>query len=402
MRPADLASLAGGSLRGHPTRSLLTLLAMAIGVASVIVLSGLTEGARDYVRRQFLSLGTHLLIVLPGRNETHGGPPPLLGSTPEPLTLDDALALTRLAPVRRVAPVVVGNVPVRHGGLEREVTVVGSTAAFLPVRRLRLAQGRFLPPGDAHRARPVGVLGARLRRELFGPGEALGTWLRVQDRRFRVIGVLADTGQALGLDLGDMLVVPVASAQQLFDTDSLFRILVEARDAESVEPAREAVLRTLRRRHDGREDVTVVTQGAMLAAFDRILRALSLAVAGVAAISLVVAGVLTMNVMLVSVAQRTAEIGLLKAVGAADRQVLALILAESASLSGLGALLGLTLAAGVIALERRLFPAFPLAFEPWAVGFATGAALLTGIAFSLLPARRAARLDPVAALAGHA
>jgi putative ABC transport system permease protein len=158
----------------------------------------------------------------------------------------------------------------------------------------------------------------------------------------------------------------------------------------------------IRRRHDGRDDVTVVTQGAMLATFDRILGALSRAVTGVAAISLVVAGVLTMNVMLVSVAQRTAEIGLLKAVGAADRQVLALILAESGALSALGALLGLGLAVAVILVERRLFPAFPLAFEPWAVGFAVTAALFTGVVFSLLPARRAARLDPVAALGGRA
>ena len=398
MRGPDLLRLAGGSLRGQPTRSGLTLLAMAIGVASVIVLAGLTEGARDYVRGQFQSLGANLLIVLPGRNETRGGPPPLLGATPRPLRLEDALALERLRTVRRVAPVVVGNVLVRHGGLEREVTVIGSTAAFLEVRRLRTAQGRFLPGGDPHRARPVAVLGTRLKRELFGGREALGAWLRVQDRRFRVIGVLADTGQALGLDLGDMLVVPVASAQQLFDTEELFRILVEAREAAQVAPTREAIGQVIRERHDGKDDVTIVTQGAMLSTFDRIFRALSLAIAGVAAISLLVAGILTMNVMLVSVSQRTAEIGLLKAVGAADRQVLSLILAESAALSLLGALAGLLAGLAAIALERRLFPGFPLALEGWAIAFATGAALATGIGFSLLPARRAARLDPVIAL----
>lgn len=398
MRAHDLLRLALGALRSQPVRTLLTLLALCIGVASSIVLAGLTEGARDYVRGRFLSLGAHLLIVLPGRNETRGGPPPLLGATPEPLRLEDALALRRLRPVRRVAPVVVGNAPVRRGGLEREVTVVGSTAEFLTVRRLRVAQGRFLPPGEAQRARPVCVLGARLKRELYGGGEALGTWLRVGDRRFRVVGVLADTGQALGLDLGDMLVIPVAAAQQLFDTESLFRILVEARDAQTVEPALGAVQRLLRQRHDGREDFTIVTQDAILATFDRILKALSLSVAGVAAVSLLVAGVLIMNVMLVSVSQRTTEIGLLKAVGAADGQVLALMLTESGTLSVLGGLAGLVLAATAIVLERHLFPAFPLAFEPWAVGFSLGLALATGVGFSLLPALRAARLDPVAAL----
>ena len=398
LRWHDGAHLAAQSLQAQRTRSLLTLLAMAIGVAAVVLLTGLAEGARDYVRGQFASLGSHLLIVLPGRSETRGGPPPLLGTTPRPLTLDDALALTRVHAIRRVAPAIVGSVPVRHGGLEREVTVIGSTAELLEVRNLRMAQGKFLPAGDPHRARPVAVLGARLKRELFGNRNPLGAWLRIQDRRYRVIGVLAEGGQSLGIDLGDMAVIPVAEAEHLFNTESLFRILIQARGEDAIEPARRAILRIIRKRHDGKDDITIITQDAILAAFGRIFTALTLAVGGVAAISLLVAGILTMNVMLVSVTQRTAEIGLLKALGASNGEIRQLILGESGLLSLAGAAAGLVLAVLVILAERRLFPGFPLAIPTWAVLFSVAMALGTGLLFSWLPARRAARLDPVRAL----
>ena len=398
LRWHDGAHLAAQSLQAQRTRSLLTLLAMAIGVAAVVLLTGLAEGARDYVRGQFASLGSHLLIVLPGRSETRGGPPPLLGTTPRPLTLDDALALTRVHAIRRVAPAIVGSVPVRHGGLEREVTVIGSTAELLEVRNLRMAQGKFLPASDPHRARPVAVLGARLKHELFGNRNPLGAWLRIQDRRYRVIGVLAEGGQSLGIDLGDMAVIPVAEAEHLFNTESLFRILIQARGEDAIEPARRAILRIIRKRHDGKDDITIVTQDAILAAFGRIFTALTLAVGGVAAISLLVAGILTMNVMLVSVTQRTAEIGLLKALGASNGEIRQLILGESGLLSLAGAAAGLVLAVLVILAERRLFPGFPLAIPTWAVLFSVAMALGTGLLFSWLPARRAARLDPVRAL----
>ncbi|RMG51622.1 MAG: ABC transporter permease, partial [Gammaproteobacteria bacterium] len=366
----DNLHLAGESLRAQRTRTLLTLLAMAIGVASVVLLTGLAEGARHYVQQQFSSLGSHLIIVVPGRNETTGGPPPLLGTTPQPLTLDDALALRRVRAIRRVAPAIIGSIPVRHGGLEREVTVIGSTPELLEVRNLSLASGRFLPAGDPHRARPVVVLGARLKEELFGNRNPLGAWLRIQDRRYRVIGVLAEGGQSLGIDLGDMAVIPVASAQQLFNTESLFRILIQANGEDAIEPAKQAITRIIRERHNGKDDITIVTQDAILAAFGRIFTALSLAVGGVAAISLLVAGILTMNVMLVSVTQRTAEIGLLKALGATNAEVQRLILGESGLLSLSGAVAGLLVALVVILLERRLFPSFPLAIPAWAVAFA--------------------------------
>jgi putative ABC transport system permease protein len=398
MKPGDLAGFCVRSLAGYPLRTGLMLLAMAIGVASVVVLTSLGEGARRYVAREFTSLGTHLLIVLPGRSETTGGPPPLLGETPRDLTVEDAEALRRGSAVRRVAPIMVGSAPVAWGGLEREVTILGSNAELYEIRDLAMAQGRFLPPGDITRGEAVCVLGHKIRRELFGNASPLGAWVRVGQRRFRVIGVLAPKGQALGLDMSDVAVIPVAAAQALFNSASLFRVLVQARHRDAVARAKSAVLDILRTRHDGEDDVTVITQDALLATFDRILTALTLAVGGIAAISLAVAGILIMNVMLIAVSQRTAEIGLLKALGAPPNQIQRLFLGEATLLSLAGAAVGLVLAAGGVIGVVKAFPVFPMAVPAWSPLAAVGVSLATGLVFGVLPARRAAHLDPVTAL----
>ncbi len=374
------------------------ILAMAIGVASVVILTALGEGARRYVANEFTSLGANLLIVLPGRSETKGGPPPLLGETPRDLTLEDALSLTRSAAIHRVAPVTLGSAPVSWKHRDREVIVFGSTPAFFEIRDLSMAQGRSLPLGDPTRASAVCVLGYKLKKELFGNQSPLGAWIRIGDRRFQVIGVLAKKGQSLGHDMADVVIVPVASAQTLFNTSGLFRILVQAKGRDVVPRAKEAILSIVQERHEGEDDVTVITQDALLATFDKIFRTLTFSVAGIAGISLVVAGVLIMNVMLVAVSQRTAEIGLLKAVGAPGKQVLRLFLAESAMLSLTGAVFGLVVAFLGAWAAARFFPAFPLRVPLWALVMATGVALATGLAFGVLPARRASNLDPVQAL----
>jgi putative ABC transport system permease protein len=335
MRLEDALTFSLRALTSQPARTWLTLLAMGLGTAAVVVLSSLGEGARSYVSGKFTQLGTHLLIVLPGRNETTGGPPPLIGGTARDLTLDDALALLRSPLVERIAPLSLGSAPVSHGNREREANIVGTTADFQPVRQIELAQGQFLPPGDPRQGQAVTLLGEKLARELFDQQSPLGQWVRIGDRRFRVIGLLQSSGFSLGADLGDTALIPVASAQALFDSPALFRILIQARSRAALAPAEEAVLAILRERHEGEDDVTLITQDALLATFDKILNALTLAVTGIAAISLLVAGVLIMNVMLVAVSQRTPEIGLLKALGAAQGQILALFLTE-ASAAGAG------------------------------------------------------------------
>lgn len=401
MSPEDGLRFASRALTGHRTRSLLMLLAMAIGVASVVLLTALGEGARRYVNQQFSALGSNLLILLPGRNETTGGAPPMLGSVPRELSLDDALALLRLPGVKAVAPITLGSAPVSAGRLSRDVLISGSTASMLPVRQLSMRSGRFLPAGDPRRASALAVLGAKTAAELFPNRNPIGQTLRIDEWRFRVIGVLDDVGEAFGMNTSDVVIVPVVAAQALFDVEGLFRVLVEVRQREAIPRVRQRVIELLKLRHDGEDDVTVIAQDSMLATFDDVLRALTLGIAGIAAISLAVAGILTMNVMLVAVSQRTGEIGLLKALGAPQRQILALFVTEAALLSLAGALAGLALAQGLIALAAQIWPDFPIGAPGWAPIAACGTAMFVGTLFGLLPARRAARLDPVAALAGR-
>jgi putative ABC transport system permease protein len=399
MRLADTLQFSWRVLHGYPARTLLILLAMSIGVAAVVAVSSLGEGARLYVANQFGSLGTHLVIVLPGRSETAGAMPGVLGGrTARDLTLDDALALKRSPAVRRLAPLIVGAGNARVGSRIRETPILGTTAELLPIRHMEVAHGQFLPEGDPRRSLPVCVIGAKVAAELFGARPALGEWLRIGDRRFRVIGVLAPQGESLGFNTDELVIVPVAAAQALFNTESLLRILVEAKSREAIAPAKADVEEILRERHEGKQDVTVVTQDAVLATFDRILRALTLAAGGLAAISLAVAGILIMNVMLISVTQRRREIGLLKALGATPGQIRLAFFAEATLLALGGAALGL--AAGELGqvLLGQVFPSIPFTPPWWALAAAPLTAIATSIVFSVEPARRAANLDPVAAL----
>lgn len=400
MQLIDVARFTITTLLGARMRTALMLLAMAIGVASVLVLTSLGEAARRYVSAEFSSLGTNLIIVLPGRAETTGGGhPQFFGGTTRDLTIADAIALRRSAAITRIAPLNVGSAPVSYQGLIRDVPVLGASHELLALRKWSMSQGRFLPEGDLDRANPVCVLGAKLKRELFGARPVLGEQVRIGDRRFTVIGVLGSEGRSIGVDVEDIAVVPVASAQQLFNTEALARILVEASSRDAIPGVIDHIKRVVSERHQGEEDITVITQDAVLETFDRIFRTLTLSVAGIAAISLIVAGILIMNVMLVSIAQRTSEIGLLKALGAPDRQIITLFLTEAILLSALGAVLGLLIGQAGSWLIGVIYPVLPVGPPWWASVAAVGVALGTGMLFAILPSRRAARLDPVQALA---
>lgn len=398
MRVLDAIGFAWGALTGYRSRTALMLAAMAMGVAAVVILTGLGESARRYIVGEFSALGTNLLVVLPGRNETTGGPPPLLGTTPRDLTIDDSMALYRSRHVEHVAPLNVGEATVSQGNLSRDITVLGTTAAYQDIRALDIELGRFLPEEEIARPSPVTVLGTTVQRELFGGEAALGHWIRIGDRRFRVIGICAQRGESLGVDMDDVAIIPVAAAQALFDAPSLFRILVQARSREEIPRAQADVRRILRERHEGEEDVTVITQDSILTAFDRILGSVTLAVAGIAAISLLVAGVLIMNVTLIAVTQRTTEIGLLRALGASAPQVVALFLGEALLLATLGALAGTVLGVAGTWLIHLVFPVLQPLPPLWVPLAASGVALVTTALFAWLPARRAAALDPIAAL----
>ena len=403
MKPFDTARLASQAIRRYPLRTSMLLLAVSIGVAAVVLLTGVGESARRYVTGEFAALGTHLVVVLPGKAETAGvgGAAAVIGATTRDLTLDDAMAIERSARVARVAPLVVGSGNASWRAREREVTVVGTTAEMLDIQHWTLQLGRFLPEIDMDVATPVCVMGSVVRDEFFGTTNPLGQWLRIGDTRCRVIGVLTQGGITGPFNTDELVVLPVASAQQLFNTPGVFRIFAEAVSQEAMEPARRDIINIVKARHQGEEDITVVTQDAVLSTFESIFDMITMGLAGIAGISLLVAGVLIMNVMLVAVSQRTKEIGLLRALGAKQRHITTLFLTEAAFLSFLGALVGLILGNVGSTLMSAVFPFLDFTAPTWAMVAAVGIAVISGMLFSILPARRAARLDPVLALAGR-
>lgn len=402
MRPFDVIGFALQSLGGNMVRTVLMLLAMAIGVAAVVLLTSIGNGAKLYIVDQFSSLGTNLVIVIPGRSDTASNmPATLVGETPRDLTLGDARALERHASVRLLTPINLGEVYISWRGRERAVPLLGATAPFLQLHFLELERGTFLPEEDMESTRPVCVIGSKVRQELFGQQNALGELVRLGGFRCRVIGVLASEGRSLGLDTEELVIVPVAFAQMLLNTEGLLRIFIEARDLKMMEELNTHIKTTIARRHYGEDDVTIITQDSVLAAFDKIFNVLTLTVAGIAGISLIVAGILIMNVMLMAVAQRTAEIGLCKALGAGQGQIMILLISEALVLSAIGGLIGLVLGFCGAWLAVQFYPTLQATPPVWAILAALGTALGTGFFASLLPARRAAQLDPIQSLARH-
>ncbi len=394
--------MAAGALFRYPGRTFMMLIATAIGVAAVLVLTSLGEAARNFVTAEFQALGTDLIIVFPGRSETSGaGPGMMLGETSRDLTLDDARASLRSPYVSLVAPVIVGAAVVSRGSLERDISVLGTTGEFQIIRQWTMALGKFLPNVDMDRTSPVCVVGAVIRRELFRDDPPLGQWLRLGDHRCRVTGVLEEQGQSVMIDVDEVVIVPVANAQAMFDSPGLFRVLLQASSRDSIQSAKRDVRRIITERHYGEEDFTVITQDAVLSTFDGIFGTLTRALAGIASISLIVAGVLIMNVMLVAVNQRTAEVGLLKALGATRQQIIGLFLAEALFLAAMGAVVGVALGYSLIGLMHTLYPSLDFVPPLWAIAGALTVAIACGVFFGILPARRAADLDPISALTGR-
>ena len=402
MKFADCNRIAFGALSRYPLRTAMMLLATAIGVAAVLVLSSLGEAARRFVTDEFQSLGTHLIIVFPGKSETTGGGlGMMIGETPRDLTLDDARALMRSSAVDKIAPVIVGSASVSLGGLERDVTVFGTTAKFREIRQWTMMLGEFLPNVGMERAAPVCAIGAVISEELFGREPPIGRWLRVGDRRCRVAGVLSPQGTSVMINTDEAVMIPIVSAQAMFDSPGLFRIIIQATSREAMPKAQADVRRIITERHYGEEDVTVITQDAVLNTFDGIFGALTAALAGIASVSLIVAGVLIMNVMLVAVSQRTREIGLLKALGAKKRQIILLFITEAIFLATMGAVVGVAVGYIAVTVMTGVYPTLDFTPPLWSVAGAVTVAIASGIFFGIMPARRAAELDPIAALSGQ-
>jgi putative ABC transport system permease protein len=396
---AELIAFAIGALRGHRLRTGLSVAGVAVGIAAVVALTALGEGARLYVVQEFTSLGSNLLIILPGKVETTGMMP--FGGVVHDLTIEDyRVVASRIPGVVRAAPLATGEEKLRYGGKSRSIPVIGTTAELLEVRRLRIGSGQYLSPGDPDQGGNEMVLGIKVARELFGSENPLGRVVRLGEWRFRVVGVLEPRGRSLGFDFDDLVMVPVRTAMRIFNRSSLFRILVEVGSEGELETTKSAVLDLLAERHRA-EDVTVITQDAVVTTLNSILGVLTLALAAIASVSLTVAGVGIMNVMLVAVSERRHEIGLLKALGASTTQILAVFIAEASVLSTLGGLAGLAVGGAAVQAFVHVYPTFPASTPTWAVVASLVTSVVVGVFFGVVPARRAARLDPVLALAGR-
>ncbi|WP_429086484.1 ABC transporter permease [Aeromonas allosaccharophila] len=396
MRRPDVIRFAAVALLRQRSRALVLILAVSLSVTSVLLLTALGEGARRYVADQFSSLGKDLLVMFPGRKETTGGLPPVTGNSLRQITLDDMHYLGQHQPNVRLVPLVMGFAEAKQGARLRQTMLLGSSNGLRDTHGLVLLSGRWLP-GDAAEDRPVVLLGAVVARELFGQADPVGQWLRFDNRRFRVVGVFTSQSSNLGMDMAEAALIPVGSAMRLFNTEGLFRLLIQPLAGQAVPPLVKRLEQLMQVRH-GVLDVTVVRRDAMLATFSTILSTLTLAVAGIGAISLLVSGIMMMNLALISTRQRTGEIGLLKALGADSRQIRQLFLWEALLLSGSGALFGTVLGYALVALAGLIWPGFPAAVPLLATLCTIPAALLTGLFFSWLPASRAARQDPVSSL----
>jgi len=392
----DFLHLPSTSLTAHRLRSVLTALGIAVGIAAVVLLTSIGAGLQRFVVSEFTQFGTNIVSVSPGRTSTQGVSVGVFG-TVRPLTIDDANALARLPRVQMTDPAVSGNAEVAAGGRARRVMVVGVGPNFAPAFKLRVPVGRFLPQEDADQARAFAVLGATLRKELFGDANPLGERVEIGGSRYRVIGVLESRGQVLGMDLDDAVYIPAARALELFNREGLMEIHVIHEPDANVDALVESIRATMIARH-GREDVTITPQQKMLDVLSSVLGVLTFAVAALGGVSLLVGGVGILTIMTISVAERTGEIGLLRALGARRRQILLLFLAEAGLLAAAGGLSGLALGIGLAQLLSALFPALPVS-TPWTYALlAEAIAVAIGIAAGVMPASRAARLDPVEAL----
>jgi putative ABC transport system permease protein len=399
MLTADFIRLSVRALLAQRTRSLLTLAGIAVGIAAVILLTSIGEGLHRFVMQEFTQFGTNIIEIKPGRSTGDG--PGGLQSTVRPLTIEDARALERIPQVTAVTPVIWSNAEVQtvlEGATRvRRTVVYGVGPGFPAAFRFKVRAGRFLPADEAAHARAFVVLGATLKQELFGHRNALGARLRIGGQQFRVIGVMEAKGQVLGQDLDDTAYIPTARALELLNREGVAQINVSYAEGVPAATIVEATRRLLVARH-GREDFSITTQEDMLRTLSKILDVLTMAVGALGGISLLVGGVGIVTIMTIAVAERTNEIGLLKAIGAPRRTILLLFLGEATALAAVGGALGLTAGIGAAQLLQLAIPALPV-HTPW--HFVLWAELLSvviGLAAGVLPARRAAGLDPIAAL----
>lgn len=393
---ADMIRLATSSFLTYRMRSFLTGLGIAIGIAAVILLTSIGEGLHQFMLSEFSQFGTNIISVQPGKTQTHGGNVGIFGSV-RPITLEDADALRHLPYVEYVIPSIAGSAEVRANGRTRSTMVLGEGRDFSKAFTMKVQSGGFWTDEDNEQARAQVVIGAKIQQELFAGGNPLGNYLRVGGERYRVIGVMESKGQILGMDMDDAVFIPAARAMELFNRPGLMEVNVSYRADVDANTVIRILSEQLKSRH-GREDFTLISQEQALEVLSSVLDILTFAVGALGGISLLVGAVGILTIMTMAVTERTAEIGLLRALGAQEKQVLILFLGEATMLSALGGVMGLAVGIGIAQTVHFFVPSFPV-HTPWLFVFlAEFTAITIGLAAGVAPALRAARLDPVEAL----
>jgi putative ABC transport system permease protein len=387
------------AILSNKVRSGLTMLGVIIGVMAVILLVSIGEGAQVYITRELTGMGTNLLIITPGKTSTRGGFHPPSAGTVRKLTYDDAQALKRRAWLLTDAvPMVFGTGKIKYRNMGRDTMIIGTTPEFQSIRNLYVDTGSYVTQADVDSKAKIIVLGTKVKEELLGAENPLGKIVTLSDARYRVVGVMRKRGMSLGMDLDDIVFIPVTSGQELFDTDALFEIIASTPRSEDVDRAITQIRDILIKRHAHKEDFTIQTQGALLETMNTILNVLTAVLGGIAGISLVVGGIGIMNIMLVSVRERTREIGIRKALGARNRDIMAQFMIEAITLSGAGGVIGILLGVGLALLIPMFVTVLPTSVSAWSIIMAFTFSGAVGVFFGVYPARRAALQDPIQAL----
>ena len=395
MKLRDSTSWIFKALWMQRTRSLLTIAGFSIGIAAMVTLSTLGEGLRTFVLNEFTQFGSHIIALTPGKTETFGMGGVL--NTTRPLSLSDAAAIGTLPNVEAVVPVVMGNAKVKAGQRGRYTEIAGVGGAADKVWKLELALGHFLPVDDLERSRALVVLGNKLQQELFPGLNPVGQFVHIGGARFRVVGVLAEKGEFLGINMDEMVFIPASKSMQLFNRQSLMEVDIFFNPRVSSETMAKKIRQFMIDRH-GFEDFTLVTQDQVLATMDNILSVLTYAAAGLGAISLLGGGVGITTILMITVTERTSEVGLLRALGGTVGQVRVLFLGEALMLGLIGGLCGLMVVFLLLLIIFLFVPALPIALSPLIVLGALGISMVIGLLAGGQPVSRAAKLTPIDAL----
>lgn len=380
-------------------RSTLTMLGMIIGVMAVILLVSVGIGAKRYITSQFESLGTNIILVQPGKTDKKNSMGPPVSSSKGKLTIYDVEALEKNAQtLSAVSGVMFGAGVVKNDIATNNINILGSNDQFNRIFNMTIIDGNYFTPEDEESGRRVAVLGSSIKENLFGKSSALGKLVKINESEHRVIGIIKPTGDKLGFNVDDMVFIPTKSALRLFNTDKLFGIRASAKSKNGIDDAVAEITQILKERHNAEEDFTIVTQVTMMESMNTILNMLTYALGAIAFISMLVGGIGIMNIMLVSVTERTREIGIRRAVGAKRSDILKQFLIEAVVISVSAGLIGILISITITYILYFLIPGFDMRPPFWILPPSFFLSLSTGVIFGVWPARKAAHIQTIDAL----